>query len=209
MSKHEWKKKEKDLYLPKKNPELINVPSFQFAVIEGEGNPNSEAFSQCVAALFAFSYTLKMGLKKYEDKPANYMDYAVYPLEGIWDLNKEARENYDGSFNKDDLVFKLMIRQPEFVSNELFNEFLELTRSKKAIPMLEKIFLQNIEDGKCVQMMHIGPYDDEPASFERMELFCKDEGISRTHKSHREIYISDFRKTAPEKLKTVLRFKVN
>ncbi|NNE28756.1 MAG: hypothetical protein HKN16_03930 [Saprospiraceae bacterium] len=208
MAKHEWRKKEKAFYLPKNKPEIIQVPEFQFVTISGEGNPNSERFSQCIGVLYSMSYAIKMNLKKREPKPSGYSDFTVYPLEGIWDVNEEAKKRKGDSFNKDELVFKIMIRQPEFVDKTFFEKMLELTKKKKPHPLLEEVKLEKIKDGKCVQMMHIGSYDDEPASFKIMEEFADSQKLKRDSKNHREIYISDFRKVAPEKLKTVLRFWV-
>jgi hypothetical protein len=184
------------------------VPEFKFAVIQGEGNPNSPFFSDCISVLYAVSYAVKMNTKKLEIQPRGYQDYTVYPLEGIWDLKEEAKRENKTTFNKDDLIFNLMIRQPDFVDEDLFNEMLELTKKKKPHELLDGVRLQNITDGKCVQMLHVGSYDDEPASFEIMESFTEAKGLTRVAKNHREIYLSDFRKVAPEKLKTVLRFQV-
>lgn len=208
MSKHEWRKKEKEFYLPKNKPEIVQVPEFKFVSISGEGNPNSESFAECIGALYSVAYAIKMNLKKLAHPPQDYHDYTVYPLEGVWDLNKQAREKYDGTFSKDDLVFNLMIRQPDFVSKSFFNEMLEFTKKKKPSAYLDKVKFEKIKDGTCVQMLHIGSYDDEPASFEMMEAFAKSEGVTRKSKVHREIYLSDFRKVPAEKLKTVLRFWV-
>lgn len=208
MEKHEWRKKEKDLYLPKNKPEVINIPEFRFVTIAGEGNPNSQLFSECIGVLYAMSYAIKMTLKKREPKPKGYHDYTVYPLEGIWDINEEAKKHFDGTLNKDDLVFKLMIRQPDFVERAFFLEMLELTKEKKPHALLDDVNFEQISDGKCIQMLHLGSYDDEPASFKLMEAFAEANHLKRLLKSHREIYLSDFRKVAPEKLKTVLRFKV-
>lgn len=208
MEKHEWKKQEKAYYSPKAKPEIIEVPAFQFVTISGEGNPNGEVFAACVEALYTVSYAIKMGLKKLDKKPTGYTDYTVYPLEGIWSLNPKAIKEYDGTLNKDDLVFDIMIRQPDFVSEAFFAEKLQQSRQKKPNPMLERATLETIEDGKCIQMLHIGSFDDEPASFRQMEEFAKEQGLNRSSKIHREIYLSDFRKTPTEKLKTLLRFKV-
>ncbi len=208
MEKHEWRKKEKSVYLPKNKPEIINVPEFQFATIDGAGNPNSDLFSDCISVLYALSYTIKMTLKKASDQVEGFYDYTVYPLEGLWDLNEEAKKNFDGKINKDDFVYKLMIRQPDFVTESIFNEMLILANKKKPHAFFDKIQFEKITDGKCVQMLHLGSYDDEPESFERMEAFAENENLKRVSKMHREIYLSDFRKTPVEKLKTVLRFKV-
>ncbi|UZR96742.1 GyrI-like domain-containing protein (plasmid) [Chondrinema litorale] len=206
--KHEWRKAEKGFYLPKNKPEVIEIPEFNFVTIEGEGNPNNENFSEYISALYAISYTIKMNLKKDENKPVGYSDYTVYPLEGVWDINDEAKANYNGTLDKDTLVFKIMIRQPDFVEANYFNKMLELALEKKANPLLKQVKFEKITEGRCIQMLHIGSYDDEPASFERMEKFAESENLKRQSKIHREIYLSDFRKVPAEKLKTILRFKV-
>lgn len=205
--KHEWRKKEKAVYLPGLKPEVIDIPTYKFVVIDGEGNPNSPFFSECIGALYAISYALKMNLKKESLKPDGYYDYTVYPLEGVWDLNEEAKKNFNGVINKDDFVFRLMIRQPHFITDAFFNEMLELTKKKKP-NLLENLTLESIKEGKCIQMMHVGNYDNEPESFQLMEEFADQHHLIRASKAHREIYLSDFRKVEPEKLKTVLRFQL-
>lgn len=205
--KHEWRKKEKELYLPKIKPEVIDIPEFNFLTISGEGNPNSEFFSEYIGALYAVSYPIKMTLKK-RAKPENYSDYTVYPLEGVWDINEEAKKTFNGVINKDDLVFKLMIRQPDFVSEDFAKEMIESAMRKKPNELIKEVKFERITEGKCVQMMHIGSYDNEPESFEIMEAFAETENLNRISKMHREIYLSDFRKVNEEKLKTVLRFQV-
>ncbi|NHF60861.1 hypothetical protein FK220_016015 [Flavobacteriaceae bacterium TP-CH-4] len=204
--KHEWRKKEKELYLPKNSPEIVEVPTFQFLTIAGAGNPNSDSFPECISVLYALSYAIKMTLKK-ESKINDYQDYTVYPLEGVWDINEEAQKTFDGTLNKDDLVFTLMIRQPDFVDAAFVERMREQTQVKKPHPLLEGVKFETIEEGLCVQMMHLGSYDSEPESFERMEDFAVKNQLQRISKTHREIYISDFRKVVPEKLKTVLRFQ--
>lgn len=208
MTKHEWRKKEKHYYLPKNKPEVIDIPEFQFITIDGEGNPGSQLFADCIGVLYSIAYAIKMTPKKMDHPPAGYSDYTVYPLEGIWDLNEEAKKAFDGTINKDDFVFKLMIRQPDFLSEAFFKEMLDWVKKKKPHDLLEKVRFEKITDGKSIQMLHIGSYDDEPESFDKMEKFAKAQGLKRRSKVHREIYLSDFRKTPVEKLKTVLRFKV-
>ncbi len=207
--KHEWRKAEKAIYLPKTKPEYIEVPEFQYIVLSGEGNPNSAFFASCIEALYSVSYAIKMNLKKVENPPQDYKDWTVYPLTGIWDISEEAKLNFTGKINKDDFVFNLMIRQPDFVSQSFFEEMLKLTKHKKPNALLDRIQLQKIKDGKCIQMLHIGSYDDEPASFAKMEAFALENNLKRKDKTHREIYLSDFRKVPKEKLKTVLRFNVS
>lgn len=205
--KHEWRKKEKEIYLPKNKPELIDVPKYKFLTIEGEGNPNSEGFIEYITVLYSLSYGIKMSPRKGIETDGFY-DYTVYPLEGVWDINEEAKKSFKGTIDKDDLVFKLMIRQPDFVHTDLVDKIRKMTKEKKPHTLLEKVLFEEIEDGKCVQMLHLGSYDDEPKSFKIMEDFAVDSGLRRISKVHREIYLSDVRKVAPEKLKTVLRFQV-
>lgn len=206
--KHEWRKKEKAVYLPKSKPEIIDVPAYQFLRIRGEGNPNSAHFAGYITALYSLSYAIKMTLKKVENPPQNYVDYTVYPLEGVWDINEAAKNNFTGRINKDDLIFTLMIRQPNFIRRAFFEEMLALTQKKKPQELLAQLSFETIKEGKCIQMLHVGSYDNEPESFDLMEAFGKEQNLTRVSKIHREIYLSDFRKVAEEKLKTVLRFKV-
>ncbi len=205
--KHEWRKHEKDLYQPKNKPETIEVPKLNFFSIKGEGNPNSEAFGDYIAVLYLLSYAVRMSYKK-DYIPTGYFDYTVYPLEGVWDINEEAKKNFDGVLNKDDLIFNLMIRQPSFVTEKFAEEIISHTMKNKPNELLPEVKFESIEEGKCIQMLHLGSYDDEPASFELMEKFATEQGLIRESKVHREIYLTDARKTVPEKLKTVLRFGV-
>jgi len=209
QDKHEWRKKEKALYLPKNKPEVIDIPEFKFITIEGEGSPSDSVFTDYIGALYSLAYTIKMMPKKIDRQPKGYFDFTVYPLEGVWDINDKAKANFKGRINKEDLVYKLMIRQPDFVSKNFYSEMLEVAKEKKKNPLLEQINFELLSEGRCVQMLHLGPFEDEPASFEIMEDFAKSEGVVRLSKMHREIYLSDPRKVAPEKLNTVLRFQAN
>jgi hypothetical protein len=203
--KYEWKKQARALYLPKRTPEIVTVPSMKFFMLDGRGNPNSEDFADSIGVLYTLSYSVKMMPKK-GITPEGYFEYTVFPLEGVWDLAPEAR----GAevLDKDSLVYTIMIRQPDFVSEDTVKAALTSAAVKLKSPKLDKVRFGALEEGLCVQMLHVGPYDSEPASFEMMEEFCSTNGLRRVSKTHREIYISDFRKTAPEKLQTVLRFKV-
>jgi hypothetical protein len=205
--KHEWRKKEKEVYLPKNKPETIDIPEYTFLTIEGEGNPNSENFAAYVAALYALSYGIKMSPKKGIEVDG-FFDYTVYPLEGVWDINEKAKKTFDGTINKDDFVFKLMIRQPDFVSADFVDKIRTMTKEKKPHKFLDCVKIEKIRDGNCIQMLHLGSYDHEAASFKLMEEFAEEHGLKRSSKDHREVYLTDARKVAPEKLKTVLRFKV-
>jgi hypothetical protein len=207
MMKLEWRKHEKELYLPKGTPTVIEVPPLNYFVISGEGNPNSESFSSVVEALYAASYSVRMCHKK-GLAPDDFYEYTVYPLEGVWDINDTAKARNDGSFTKDELKYDLMIRQPDFLSATLAETILQKANEKKPNPLLEQIRLTTIHEGKVVQMLHLGSYDTEPESFEKMAIYCEDNGLKRLSKTHREIYLSDARKVVPDKLKTVLRIRV-
>lgn len=206
--KHEWRKREKHFYLPKAKPQYLDLPAFKFLTISGEGSPDDPLFAECIVALYSTAYAIKMSLKKMNPAPEGYCDYTVYPLEGVWDLNETGRAEYSGTINKDHLVYTIMLRQPDFVTDAFFQEMLELVRRKKPQPLLDRLRFETIEEGRCVQMLHVGKFEEEPKTFETMEAFARSEGLTRESKVHREIYLSDFRKVAPEKLKTVLRFKV-
>ncbi len=204
--KKEWRKHEKKIYLPKNKPELIEIPSFYYFTIKGEGNPNAEAFGEYITVLYSLSYAARMSYK-WDNPPADYYEYTVYPLEGVWDIADKSKY-VPGVVDKDNLAFELMIRQPGFVTEDLANQIIELTKQKKPHDLLVQVEFKTICEGSCVQMLHLGSYDDEPNSFELMNQFCIKENLKRTSMKHREIYLTDARKTKPEKLKTVLRFKV-
>jgi len=205
--KHEWKKNEKQFYLPKEKPELISIPKFKFFSIEGIGNPNDDFFAEYIGVLYSLSYGIKMSPKKGLE-PKGYFDYTVYPLEGVWDINEKAKQSSDRLINKNDLVFNLMIRQPDFIDNDFALQILEQTKKKKPNQLLDKIKFVEIIEGDCIQMLHIGSYDDEPKSFKIMENFAEQGKFIRKTKTHREIYLSDARKVSPDKLQTVLRFSI-
>ena len=206
--KHEWKKEEKQYYLPKAQPEHIFIPTFKFFTIQGKGNPNDNFFGEYISVLYSLSYAIKMSQRK-GMAPPNFFDYTVYPLEGVWDLNEEGRANYQGTINKNDLVFTLMIRQPDFVSADYAEKIIEQTTKNKPHKLIHQVKFEQITEENCVQMLHIGSYDDEPISFAHMKSYAENQQLSRISMTHREIYLSDARKVTPDKLKTVLRFKVD
>lgn len=204
MDKLDYKQKYKDLYLPKKSPVIITVPRMDFLMLDGKGDPNGEEFALATAALYSLSYAIKMSYKS-DDVPTNYYNYIVFPLEGVWDLCDKTRSLNE----KDNFKYKIMIRQPDFLNAELFERFLVETKRKKPNIYLDKVEFSAISEGLCCQMLHIGSYDNEQVSFEKMHQFCVDNGFERISKTHREIYLSDPRKTEPHKLKTVLRCQVS
>jgi len=209
--KQEWRKLEKSLYLPKTEPMLMQIPKMQYLTIMGEGNPNSGLFSEKVGALYAMSYGIRM-LNKSDSIPEGYVEYTVYPLEGIWDLSQEGREAFQKDVCiielKDQLIYTLMIRQPDFVTPDLVESIREKVLKKNNNPFINDVKLETFEEGESVQMTHIGSYDDEPASFERMEAFATSIGKKRKSKLHKEIYVTDPSKVPAEKLKTTLRIWV-
>lgn len=203
MTKRDWKKDEKMIYAPKAKPSLIRIPPFHYLTFSGEGAPASKNFQEAVQSLFSVAYTLKFSVRKglvIQD----YQDYAVYPLEGIWSITEAAIKR--GSFTKEDLVYTLMIRQPEFIHDEHVAWAIEQAQKKHPALPLSKIMYTQVEDGSCVQMLHVGSFDTESLSFDQMKAYIKEHHLSQRVLEHREIYLSDFNKTSPEKLKTILRY---
>lgn len=207
--KHEWRKAEKETYLPKAKPTLIDVPTYKYYTLTGEGNPNDEAFGEAVGALYAMTYGIKMMPKK-GITPDGYFDYTVYPLEGLWTLKEEAFENFsvgDG-FSLDDLSYKVMIRQPDFVTEDLALENIKAVSAKKPNINNERVQFEEITEGNCIQMLHKGPFSKEEETFAIMDAYCQENQLQRNSPYHREIYLSDPRKSAPENSKTVLRYQI-
>lgn len=209
--KYEWRKSEKELYLPKNKPEIIDIPKMMYLTVEGEGNPNNETFSEHIQALYAVAYTIKMSLKK-EQNVKDYVDYTVYPLEGLWDLTEIGKELQKNGSNivdlKEYMKYKLLIRQPNFVSREVFEKFKEVAYKKKKQEMIRVVNFEEITEGKVCQMLHIGSYDSEPESFRKMEQYVRELGLERVSKQHKEIYLSNPNLENPSIQKTVLRFQV-
>lgn len=213
-NKLDYKKEFKDLYMPKSKPTLIKVPSMNFIMIDGKGNPNEIGgeYQLAVELLYALSFTIKMS-KMGDFKPEGYFEYVVPPLEGLWWMN-DCKIDLS---NKDKFIWTSMIRQPEFVTDKVFQWACSEVAKKKSHLDISKARLSMYNEGLCVQMMHIGPYDDEPGTIAQIESYIEDNNLKDdissvqpdgTIRRHHEIYISDPRKTKPEKLKTVLRHPV-
>ncbi len=212
MKTLDLKKQFKYLYQPSaKKIEAVQVPNLQFAMIDGYIEKGSEpgkspSFAEATQALYGLSYTLKFTFKK---RKTNAIDYPVMALEGLWWVE-------DGKFDifrKDNWFFTLMIMQPDVVTQEVFEEAREEVRKKKGdSEALGKARLAYFEEGLCVQTMHIGPYDTEPATIGRMHEFMQANGlrdnVGPNGGKHHEIYLSDPRKAAPDKMKTALRHPV-
>ena len=201
--KHEWKKQEKELYGVKTKPCVIDIPAWKYIILSGSGNPNDEIFSDKVAALFSIAYKIKMAYKTLAEKSNEITDYTVYPLEGIWSMDSEKEY-----LVKEELQYRIMIRQPDFITREMFDNSLEAVKSKKYNPYLTDVSFETICDGRCIQVLHKGAFDDEPASFEIMDGYCMEHGYKRMGKEHREIYLNNANRTDKANLKTILRYKV-
>ncbi|MNW39400.1 hypothetical protein D3C74_164900 [compost metagenome] len=203
--KLDFKKKHKDLYLPKQDPALIEVPPIRYFMVDGEGAPESRGYQNAVQVLYALSYGIKMSNRS-PNPPEGYFEYSVAPLEGLWD---SAGGGYDP--NRDHWVWTAMIRQPDFVREEVFRQAVMQVAKKKPELDFGAVRLAVYEEGLCVQLMHNGPYSTEPVSLAKMEQFIAANGLvddCGPERRHHEVYMSDPRKTAPEKMKTVLRHPV-
>ena len=212
--KLDYKKAYKELYLPKQKPTVVDVPSMTFIMVNGSGNPNdcSGEYQQAVELLYGLSYTIKMSIKN-GCEPKDYFDYVVPPLEGLWWIEEDTMD----FTQKNKFSWTSMIRQPEFVTEEAFQWACEQLKRKKPKIDTSKAYLDTFSEGLCVQMMHIGPFDDEPKTIKLIETYISENSFKNAISSvepdgrikrHHEIYLSDPRKTAPEKLKTVLRHPI-
>lgn len=199
MKKINLKKDLKEFYNPSdKNCAFVDMPEMKFLMIDGCGDPNtSQEFQDAVEALYAVSYALKFMVKKGSLK----LDYGVMPLEGLWWA--DDMRVFQGD-DKSNWKFTLMIMQPDIISNEMFTEAVATVRHKRNPVALDKIRLENFNEGKTAQIMHIGPFSEEGPTIEKLHGFIADNKFQLTGKHH-EIYLSDIRRAAPEKWKTILR----
>ena len=204
----DFKKEYKEFYMPKNKPEIVTVPKANYIAVRGKGNPNEidGAYQQAISILYAVAYTLKMSYKT-EHKIEGFFEYVVPPLEGFW-----WQDNVDGVDYSDKSTFNWIsvIRLPDFVSKEDFEWAVETASKMKKIDCSSAEFL-TVDEGLCVQIMHHGPFDDEPATVALMDEYLKANGYENdiTDKLlHHEIYMSDARKVAPEKWKTVIRHPI-
>lgn len=200
--KFEWRKHDKNLYGAKKNPTLINIPKQKYIMINGMGNPNDTDFSNRVSALYSLAYAIKMLYKK-SSISEEIQDYTVYPLEGIW------KRIEDSELIKENLEYTIMIRQPDFISEEMVNIALGQVKKKKLSPFYDEMLFKSMQDGQCVELLHVGAFDDEPISFEKMNQFMKEQGLTQSTNYHREIYLNNANRVEKSKLKTILRYPVS
>ncbi len=204
----DYKKEYKEFYMPKDKPGIIEVPPMNYIAVRGKGDPNVEGseYKQSIGLLYAIAFTIKMS-KKGDHQIAGYFDYVVPPLEGFW--WQEDTEEIDYA-HKEDFQFISVIRLPDFVTKDDFDWAIAEVATKKKTDFSKVEFLTYAE-GLCVQCMHIGPYDDEPATIQKMHAFMTAQGYAldiTASRLHHEIYLSDARKVDPSRLKTVIRHPV-
>lgn len=204
----DFKKEYKEFYLPKNKPELVTVPAMQYVAVRGKGDPNAPdgEYKQAIGVLYAVAYTIKMS-KMGDHRMEGYYDFVVPPLEGFW--WQESRECIDYG-RKDTFCWISVIRLPDFVTEEEFRWAVAEAQRKKKIDC-SKAELLRMEEGQCVQILHQGSFDSEPESVAKMDVFLAENGWKNDfspERLHHEIYLSDARKVAPEKWKTVIRHPV-
>ena len=200
--KHEWKKHEKDLYGVKQSPRIVDIPMQQFIMIKGKGNPNDKEFSDKVSALYSLAYGIKM-MYKNTNSTNEISDYTVYPLEAIWNDTGNTQQ-----LDKNQLEYTIMIRQPDVITKDIVFNALERLKIKKPNSLYEQIFFDTMQDAKSIEVLHIGAYDDEPISFQKMNLLAGENGLVRSTNYHREIYLNNANRVLKSKLKTILRYCV-
>jgi len=208
MGAFDFKKEYKELYQPGAAPSLIDVPAMRFIMVDGKGDPNEEGgeYQTAVELLYGLSYGIKMSPKK-APAPADYFEYVVPPLEGLWWMCDESM-NFT---RKDKFAWTSMIRQPGFVDQKVFDRACDDLLRKKKIDV-SKARLVTWTEGLCVQIMHMGSFDSEEESISKIESYVKENGFVEDFtegRRHHEIYLSDFRKTIPDKRRTVIRHPVH
>ena len=204
----DFKKEYKEFYMPKDRPEIVTVPKANYIAVRGQGDPNAEdgEYQKALGVLYAVAYTIKMSYKT-DHRIEGFFEYVVPPLEGFWWQDGVTGVDYSdkGSFN-----WISVIRLPDFVTEDDFRWAVETATKKKKLDCSKAEFL-TVDEGLCVQIMHTGSYDDEPATVEKMDRFLEENGyendLSDT-RLHHEIYLSDARKTPPEKNRTVIRHPI-
>ncbi len=199
MEKIDYKKEYKSLYKPSaKKCDIVDVPEFQFLMIDGKGDPNTaQEYKKAVEALFSVSYTLKFMIKKGE----RGIDYAVMPMQGLW-----WADDYTAftEGRKDEWFWTMMIMHPEFITNKDINSATEAVKKKKDLSSIDKLYFKKFKEGKAAQIMHIGPFSEEGPTIEKLHNFIEECGYQRTGKHH-EIYLSDIRRADTAKWKTIIR----
>ena len=204
----DFKKEYKEFYLPAAKPSIVTVPPMNYIAVRGQGDPNQEdgEYKQAIGLLYGIAFTIKMS-KMGDHRIEGYFDFVVPPLEGFWWQDGVTGIDYA---HKERFQWISVIRLPDFVTKEDFQWAAEEASRKKKMDFSAAEFFR-YDEGLCVQCMHIGAYDDEPATVDRMHRFMEEQGYAldiTDHRMHHEIYLSDARKVAPEKLKTVIRHPI-
>ena len=204
----DFKKEYKEFYMPASKPSIVTVPPMNYIAVRGEGDPNAEdgAYKQAIGLLYGIAFTIKMS-KMGDHRIEGYFDYVVPPLEGFWWQEGIQGINYT---HKERFQWISVIRLPDFVTKDDFDWAVAEAERKKKMDFSKAEFL-TYNEGLCVQCMHIGSYDDEPATVEQMHRYIEEKGYTldiTDKRLHHEIYLSDARKVAPEKLKTVIRHPI-
>ena len=204
----DFKKEYKEFYMPKNKPEIVKIPPMNYVAVRGKGNPNVEGgdYQQAISILYAVAYTLKMSYKT-DYKIEGFFEYVVPPLEGFWWQDNIKGIDYS---NKDTFNWISVIRLPDFITEKDFAWAVQTATKKKKIDCSLAEFL-TIDEGLCVQIMHQGSFDSEPATVALLEDYLKEQGYENDineQRLHHEIYMSDARKVAPEKWKTVIRHPI-
>ena len=204
----DFKKEYKEFYLPPRKPTIVDVPKMNYLAVKGKGNPNQEdgEYKEAIGLLYGIAFTIKMS-KKTDYQMEGYFDYVVPPLEGFWWQKDVKGIDYA---HKENFEWISMIRLPDFVTKKDFDWAIDQATKKKKTDF-SKVEFMTVEEGLCVQCMHIGSYDDEPATVDLMHAYMEKEGYEldiNDERRHHEIYLSDARKVAPEKLKTVIRHPI-
>lgn len=204
----DFKKEYKEFYMPKNTPEIVTVPVANYIAVRGKGNPNQEGgtYQQAVGILYAIAYTIKMSYKG-SHKIEGFFEYVVPPLEGFWWQDNVEGVDYG---NKDSFNWISVIRLPDFVTKDDFDWAVAEATKKKKLDCSSADFL-TVDEGLCVQIMHIGPFDNEPVSVAVMDQYLHKNGYTNDMtdtRLHHEIYLSDARKAEPSKWKTVIRHPI-
>lgn len=204
----DFKKAYREFYLPKEKPEIVTVPPMNYVAVRGRGDPNAEGgeYRRSIAILYAIAYTVKMS-RLGDHRIEGYFDYVVPPLEGFW--RQEGVDGFDYA-RKDELQWISVIRLPDFVDRREFKWAAATAAEKKGIDAAKAEFL-TVDEGLCVQLMHLGDYDDEPASVDRMRRYAEENGCVEDFsdaRRHHEIYLSDARRVPKERWRTVIRHPI-
>lgn len=204
----DFKKEYKEFYMPKNKPEIVEIPPMNYVAVRGKGNPNAEGgdYQQAISILYTVAYTLKMSYKT-DYKIEGFFEYVVPPLEGFWWQDNIKGIDYG---NKDAFNWISVIRLPDFITERDFAWAVETAAKKKKIDCSPAEFL-TIDEGLCVQIMHLGSFDSEPSTIALMDNYLKEQGFVNDlneQRLHHEIYMSDARRVAPEKWKTVIRHPI-